>query len=86
MKLLNIGLSLGTLKARLAMGAAIVLALCGLRLWDVNRQREIGAWKVVEASKKEGAKANAKNEAVRARADVPDAADRLRKQSCRDCR
>lgn len=63
------------------------LALVGLRAWDVSNQQAKGAAKVVEVSKKEGAKANAKNDEVRRASAAPGAVDRLRrdKSVCGDC-
>jgi hypothetical protein len=71
--------------ARLGVIAAAVAALVGLRAWDISTQQAKGAAKVVEASQKQGAKANAKNDEVRRAAAAPGAAERLRRESCRDC-
>lgn len=74
-------------RAKAAVIAAGVVALIGLRAWDISNQRAKGAAIVVEASKAAGAEANAKSEKVRLRAREPGAADRLRKDraTCPDC-
>lgn len=60
--------------------------------WQIDRtavawrSETKGAAKVVTASKDAGAKANATNEKVRTDTKRPGAADRLLKDSCRDCR
>ena len=64
--------------------AGVVFALVAL-IVNNSHQRSIGAEKVLVASKEQGAKANAKNEAVRAAAERPGAADRVRSRFCRDC-
>ena len=76
---------LATLPYRIGMIMAVIAAVLGWREWDKSNQQAIGAEKVIVASKKEGAEANAKNEAVRADAERPGAADRVRKHYCRDC-
>lgn len=81
----RLALWLATWKARAIVGASILACAVAWRVSDKEHQRAIGAAEVVTASKQEGAKANAKNEAVRARADTPGAAERLRKSACRDC-
>ena len=78
-------LFLGTLRARLAVGAALCLALVSWRAYDIHNQRAIGAEKVVVAAKEHGAKANEKSEAARAAAERPGAAERVLKSFCRDC-
>ena len=72
---------------RIGILVAGVVALVGLRAWDVSNQQAKGAAKVVEVSKKEGVKANAKNDEVRRAAAAPGAAERLRrdKSVCGDC-
>ncbi len=72
-------------KAKAAVIAGGLMALLALRAWDVSRQQAKGAAKVIEASKQVGAKANAKNDEVRRAASAPGAAERLRRESCRDC-
>ncbi len=70
---------------RIVASGAVVSVLvtsCVVRDRSVEQR---GAAKVVEASKKEGAKANAVNREVRKRAAEPGAADRLLKSACRDC-
>lgn len=70
---------------RIVASGAVVSVLvtsCVVRDRSVEQR---GAAKVVEASKKEGAKANAINSKVRADARKPGAADRLLKSACRDC-
>lgn len=47
-----------TLKGRLAVGAAIFLALIGVRMWDVSKQRAIGEERAV-ANMERAADANA---------------------------
>ncbi len=56
--------------------------------WLTNRdhkQQAIGAEKVFVASKKEGAKANAKSQEHHSAANRPGSFDRLLKDSCSDC-
>lgn len=77
--------NLATWPYRIGMFLAVISAVLGWREWDKSNQRAIGAEKVIVASKKEGAVANAKNEAVRADAERPGAADRVRKLYCRNC-
>jgi hypothetical protein len=81
----SIALKLVTWKTRFLVGGSILLALCGVRACDINNQRSIGAKVVLKESKEEGAKANAKNENIRADAQRPGAADRVRKKYCGDC-
>lgn len=50
-----------------------------------GRIEDRGATKVVNAGKKVGAEANAKNEKVRAAASKPGASERLLATVCRDC-
>lgn len=50
-----------------------------------HKQRAIGAENLLKDSKIEGGKINAKNEKVRASAERPGAAERMRKNNCRDC-
>jgi hypothetical protein len=72
-----------TLKGRLAVGAAIILALVGVRMWDVSKQRAIGAERAV-ANMERAADANALK-AEKARKSVSDVpADRLRDAYRRD--
>lgn len=72
-----------TLKGKLAVGAAIVLALVSLRACDVHKQREIGADKAVARMEKAADENAAKAEKARQSIDrVP--ADRLRDQYRRD--
>jgi hypothetical protein len=73
--------------ARLGVIAAAVVALVGLRVWDVSTQQAKGAVKVVEASKKAGAEANVKSEQARKEAAKPGAAKRLQSdpRTCVDC-
>ena len=73
------------LATRLGRGLTVAVALVVALLVNNSHQRSIGAEKVLVASKENGAKANAKNEAVRARADTPGAAERVRKHFCSDC-
>lgn len=88
LSLINIAGWFGTLWGRVALGAGLVASLLLLRAADKSHQQGIGAAKVVEASKENGAKANEINRKVRVRAAEPGAADRLRRDplSCRDCR
>ena len=57
--------------------------------WDSKRisaAKQAGQLEVVQASKKEGAKANEKSRKARDAAAAPGAVDRLRQQgNCRDC-
>lgn len=71
--------------ARIGVIVAAVVALFGLRAWDISTQQAKGAAKVVEASKQVGAKANAESEKARRAAAAPGAAERLRRDACRDC-
>jgi hypothetical protein len=68
--------------AAIVGGAGLLVTSCVVRDRSVEQR---GAAKIVAASKKEGAKANATNEVVRRDAAVPGAVDRLLKDSCRDC-
>jgi hypothetical protein len=67
--------------------ASVVVAggLVGACVIRDGRIEERGATKVVDAGKKAGAEANAKNIKVRDRARAPGAAERLRAEVCRDC-
>ena len=71
--------------SRLGRGLILAVALVAAFLVNNSHQRSIGAEKVLVASKENGAKANVKNEAVRARADTPGAAERVRDRFCREC-
>ena len=83
--ILNLIAALATWKARLALAA--VCAAGAIAVWTstVHKIEARGADKLVLASKAEGKKANEKNDAVRARASKPGAADRMRNAFCRDC-
>ena len=87
LSLLNAVAWFGTLSGRLLLGASVVASLLLVRASYNSHQQGIGAAKVVEASKKQGAKANEINRKVRVRAAEPGAAERLRrdKANCRDC-
>ena len=62
---MNFLLGLASFKARLGIGAAIVAAVLGLRMWDISTQRAIGESKAV-AKMERAADANAKKaDAVR---------------------
>ena len=63
--------------------AGVVFASVAL-IVNNSHQRSLGAEKVLVASKEQGGKANAKNEAVRAAAEGPGAAERVRARFCRD--
>lgn len=69
----------------LGRGAIVVVALVLALIVNNSHQQRKGAEKVLVASKEQGAKANAKSEAVRTDADRPGAADRVLKHYCRDC-
>ena len=73
---------LGSKPLRLAVG--VLVAMLGYEGWKYHEQN-VGATKVVEKAKQAGRAANDKNEIVRRRAAEPGAADRLRKEFCRDC-
>ena len=68
----------------LALIGALLIGLLGVKAWQL-RERSIGAEKVVQASKEVAKKANATNADVRRRASEPGAAERLRRDACRDC-
>lgn len=77
----------GTLWGRVALGVGIVVALVGLRAWDVSHQRKVGAVReqvrVETVGKKVDQRAQKRREQVeRAKPAEIDAA--LRKY-CRDC-
>jgi hypothetical protein len=57
--MIQVAAFLGTLWGRVALGAGVVVALVGLRAWDVSNQRAIGASKQV-AKQERAADANAK--------------------------
>ena len=77
---------LATWKARAIVAASLLASVVAWRVWDKEHQRAIGAAEVITASKEEGAKANAKSAEDRRKSDTPDAAERLRKSACRDCK
>lgn len=72
----------GSLIGRIMAG--VVLGLIALKSYGLYEQR-VGARTVIEASKKAGTKANANAQKHHAAARSPGAAERLRKDSCRDC-
>lgn len=77
----------GSLWGKVALGAGIVVALVGIRAWDVSHQRKVGAQReqvrVETVGKKIDGRAQQKRERVeRAPPNEVDAA--LRKY-CRDC-
>jgi len=76
---------LAFLATRLGRGLVVGFALVMALIVNNSHQRSIGASNVLVASKEQGAKANAKNETVRAAAERPGAADRVRSRFCRDC-
>ncbi len=80
---MNLILFLATLKGRLAVIAALVVALGAWRAWDVHSQRAIGEGRAV-AKMEKAADANAtKADAARRSVDgIPD--DRLRDKYFRD--
>ena len=55
--------------------------------WGANNvhQRNVGASRVVTEINTQAGKISAKAIEARGRGDVPDAAERLRQRSCRDC-
>ncbi len=57
--MIKIAAFLGTLWGRVALGAGVVVALVGLRAWDVAHQRAIGSQKTVAKIEK-AADANVK--------------------------
>ena len=63
-------------------GLAFLVTSCVVRDRSIEQR---GATKVVSASQKAGAKANAINAKVRDDARRPGSLERLRKSSCRDC-
>ena len=77
----------GTLWGRVALGAGIVVALIGLRAWDVSHQRKVGAVReqvrVEQVGKKIDERAQKKRERVQ-QAPSSDVDAALRK-FCRDC-
>jgi len=73
---------LATKLGRIAAGVGAVLVFLGIFALD---QQSRGKAKVLEASKQEGKKINAKNAQVFDRARQPGAPERVRKLYCRDC-
>lgn len=73
---------LGSFLGRCLLSASAVF---GVIFWFAAHERNVGAEHVVEHSRKEGAKINAKNDALRARNPIDGAALRLRREYCRDC-
>lgn len=72
----------GSLVGRIMAG--VVVGLIALKSYGLYEQR-VGARKVVEKSKIEGKKRNANAQRKHAEARKPGAADRLLRDSCRDC-
>ena len=71
--------------ARVVIAAVIVIvSIGGIAAYNESQKRK-GEARVIERSKQQGEKINAKNEAVRRRAAEPGAFDRLLKFNCRDC-
>jgi len=76
---------LGTAIGKACVGFGILAAIASIWFgWLWNHDKKV-VTKFVENSKIEGKNINAKNETVRARADRPGAAERVRKNYCRDC-
>lgn len=77
----------GSLWGRVALGAGIVVALIGLRAWDVSHQRKVGAVReqvrVETVGKKIDGRAQKKRDQVE-KAPPSDVEKALRK-FCRDC-
>lgn len=70
-----------TLKRVLAAaGAALLVTSC-----VVHSLEQRGANKLIAKSQIEGTKANVKNATIRDRARTPGAAERMRREACRDC-
>jgi hypothetical protein len=69
------------------VGRVVAGVLVGFVALQMNNavQRGKGAAMVYEDAKREGRQINAKNEAIRQKAKQPGAADRLLRDSCRDC-
>lgn len=62
-----------------------VLGLLAI-IWGFGAYKEgVGRQELMQESKQQGAKANAKNQDVRAASERPGAADRVRDKFCRDC-
>lgn len=81
--MIRIAAFLGTLWGRVALGAGVVVALVGLRAWDVSTQQAIGAGKVVAKIEKAANENARKAEDARRSVDrLP--ADRLRDRHSRD--
>lgn len=76
---------LSRLAVQLIASSAIVTLLVGSCVVRDRSIEQRGATKVVSASQKAGAKANAINAKVRDDARKPGSLERLRKSSCRDC-
>ncbi len=78
----------GSLWGRVALGAGIVVALIGLRAWDVSNQRKVGAVReqvrVETVGKKIDAKAQQKRERVQNA--PPSEVDAALRKYCRDCK
>ncbi len=66
----------------IALGLSVAVGSCALRDKRIEAK---GAAKVVEASKQAGKVANAQAQKHHRAARTPGAAERLRKDSCRDC-
>jgi hypothetical protein len=66
-------------------GVIAVIGVSSCLVRDAHLRQE-GKQEIVQASKEAGAQANAANEKVRADAAKPGAAERLRREACRDCR
>jgi hypothetical protein len=69
------------------VGRVVAGVLVGFVALQMNNavQRGKGAAMVYEDAKREGRQINAKNETIRQKAKQPGAADRLLRDSCRDC-
>lgn len=81
--MIQIAAFLGTLWGRVALGAGVVVALVGLRAWDVSTQQAKGAAKAVaKMEAKANENARKADDARRSVDRLP--ADRLRDRHSRD--
>ena len=71
--------------SKYARAGAVVAFLLGLAGWFAYDQQRVGARKVLEKSRTEAKRRNAKSAKIRKEARKPGAADRLLRDYCRDC-
>lgn len=82
--MIGLAMWLGTLWGRLALGAGVVVALVGVRAWDVAHQRRIGETRAVVRIERATENAAQIGKAAAARSRAAPAPGRMQRGADRD--